>query len=257
MIVAGCTTPGRFAREFSRSPQTVQIAVLTTQRLFYAIKNSSGNCPSALREEADSCLLSKSVYLKHIEGKTFLTDYYNALSDELKSLGFNVLDENQMETLFSEKSSRRYIISIAQTELEEYTTSMFPEGDNQNDGQELIDHCALNTWFEVTILDDTVQGMKVVYTNTEVADSVQVHTQEAGESGYFFVNYELFKMTLPKVENLARTTGKKDANAIFDYLMNQYMRSKSKLKNAPNLHFDPRNRWVYRPDKALYTEMSQ
>lgn len=223
----GCSYEWKLAKEYVQSGPEASALVLPPD---YLIKtnlktNEAGITGDMDQYEKDSLLLAESLFLKDISDSAFLETYVNTYLDELEKYGITIFTREYADS-FMFILTPAYIINMAQMELEEYYLK-------QEDSDEFggyvyyktmyLNAVSLNTWFEVSELNSSRNGIEVLFHGYEISDYLSGYFTENLFNGKVNYKYHISEMTSDDINDDCEWLAMLHASWTFDYLLNRYI----------------------------------
>jgi len=185
--------------------------------------------------------LKNSKYLNDVDVEKASEIFLQSLYNELRKLDLRVFTADQFDEFLNHDGPRN-IFTIAQTEMIEF--------DSEYSDRALIDTVLYrqsfllrtiekNTWFEFARVNDTDEGkpIKVLYSTFFTSDDIKGNFRYRPFSGDVFYEYSSYLITQEDIYELNRFAGEKNAQYIFDFLLNKYVEENSDIA--------PENRKVF------------
>ena len=227
LIFPSCTIEKKLGKEFLLQAPTISIQLLAPDDLYkFSHKGEQIHGFDSLSEpQQDSALYASSQFIRFVDDSTFLDKYVNSFIDELRGIGFRVYVDNNVDSILR-KESQAYVVNMSQIQLDEY---LQPYEDSQQFGDttyyKSFDFNAVDAsaWFELNKYNVVKPVKKVLYSSFTAND---------GFSGNFIMNsftnslkyrYKIDSLKLKDIYDLASYSGRRNANYLFDYFMNQYI----------------------------------
>ncbi len=177
VAISSCSLEKKIAADFVYKANSKNILVLTPDYLYklnlktYLIDSldigNNGN--------TDSLLLIHSDFLASLNDSLFMANYILGYTKSLSIYGFNVFVQNQTEE-FLRKDSNSFQVNIAQIELEE-TLYTFRDEETIFDNQYFHDHnlntVYVNSWFEISSLDENTSNNNIYFASDMISDIVE------------------------------------------------------------------------------------
>jgi hypothetical protein len=227
MTFSSCTIEKKLGREFITEAPKICIEVYTPQSIFKF--NHKGEIipgfDSLTTTQQDSALYASSHFIKYVEDSVFLDRYVNSFIDELRSIGFRVFLDNSADTALRTQP-QAYVVNMSQVQLDEY---FLPFEDSESVGDtEFYKSFDLNavdasSWFELNKYNVVKPVKTVLYSSFTASDAF---------SGNFVMNnftmdlkyrYKIDSLRVKDIYDLASYSGRRNANYLFDYFMNQFI----------------------------------
>jgi hypothetical protein len=195
--------------------------------------------------------LKNSKFLIDVDVEKASEVFLESLYNELRKFDLKVFTADQFDEFLMHDGPRN-IFNIAQAEMIEF--------DSEYTDRALIDTVLYrqsfllrtierNTWFEYTRVNDTDedQSIKVLYSTFFTSDDINGNFRYRPFSGDVFYEYSSYLITQEDIYELNRFAGEKNAQYIFDFLLNKYIEDNSDIT--------PENRKVFfrysRPDNEI------
>ncbi len=217
----------KLGKEFLAQTPQISIEVYTPETL-YKFSHKGEKIPgfdSLSVPKQDSALFASSQFIRFVDDSTFLDKYVNTFIDGLREIGFRVFVDSKVDTIFT-KQPQAYVVNMSQVQLDEY---LQPYDDSEQVGDtEFYKSFELNavdasSWFELNKYNAVKPIKTVLYSSFTASD---------GFTGNFIMNnftmnlhyrYKIDSLKLNDIYDLATYSGRRDANYLFDYFMNQYI----------------------------------
>jgi len=217
----------KLGKEFLTQAPEISIEVYTPENL-YKFSHKGEKIPgfdSLSGPQQDSALYASSRFIRFVDDSTFLDKYVNAFIDELRGIGFQVFVDSNVDTILRTQP-QAYVVNMTQVQLDEYFE---PYEDSEQVGDtEFYKSFELNavdasSWFELNKYNAVKPVKTVLYSSFTASD---------GFTGNFIMNnfnlnlqyrYKIDSLRLNDIYDLASFSGRRHANYLFDYFMNQYI----------------------------------
>lgn len=241
--LSSCLPGTRFARKYVHQKEKEAIFLLSPDFLYKENLNTTAiqDYKTLDTLEKDSALYFNSCFIQYIDDSLLIKVFYDAMFDALREAGYKVYQETDMQDFLIQ--DKAWIVSIAQQELDEYAYPFSQEGvfeDTVVYSEELnVNGLALNTWFEVSRVNDTAP-MLVLFNPSILEDRIDgdfLWNPFKEEYPYF---YSRLDIQPEDAYVLAAEAGSKNAGLFLDYFMNSYVDNhrKTRLSKDYYLHFD-------------------
>ncbi len=263
IIAVSCSPERKFATEFVEKAVTKNILVIAPDYLFKS--NLKTYLLDSLNvtdnENRDSLLLAHSDFLGDLNDSLFIANYLLGYTHELKKFGFNVFVQNQ-SAQFLLVDSNSYQVNIAQIELEEnlYT---FRDEDMIYDNYYYHDHdlnaVYVNSWFEVSNLDDDNYKHKVYFTSDMITDIVDGTFDYDAFTDKVRYMYNIDSLKQDVLYAFAYKLGMQYAGYTFDLLLNINIDAKisPKERSTKYWRYDPINHTFFIAGEDRFTIMDE
>lgn len=207
-------------------------------------------------KQIDSIAWSQSNFIQHISDSVFLTNFTNSLINELSSIGFDVyLDETS--DVYLSLPDPKWIVQLAQLQLDEdyrikynqkysvENNSIFYEGFRVN-------QVNLSSWLEVSRTNTA--NKQVLFLEGYIQDDYHLGFDVDLMQGDFGMLGNRDSLELQDVYIMAQSSGKKHAELLFDYFMNDYIRDNlpTGIVNREYFHYDFKSKSLQRGLKERF-----
>ena len=177
-------------------------------------------------EQIDSIAWVQSCFIQHISDSIFLTGFTNRLIDELAASGFDVYVDGGADVFLS-LPDPKWIVQIAQLQLNEDHKINYFQKYSVSDGKEYyeafrINQVNLESWFEVSRAN--AGNKQVLYLEGYIQDDFHLGIDFDLMDGDIGFLGERDSIEVKDVYSMAEQSGKKHAELLFDYFMNDYIR---------------------------------
>ena len=227
MVLPSCIMEKRLGKEFlAQAPQfCIQ---LSPPQNFYKFNHKGETIPgfdSLTGPRQDSALYAGSQFIRYVDDSTFLDKYVNSYIDQLREIGFRVFVGGGADTIL-QKEPQAYVVNMSQLQLDEYFD---PFQDSQQVGDTMfyrtfqLNAVDASSWFELSKYGAYKPVKTVLYSSFTASDAF---------SGNFVMNnvtmnlkyrYKIDSLKVVDLYELASYSGRRNANYLFDYFMNQYI----------------------------------
>ncbi len=240
LFFSSCMPGHRAARNFLE--ERSQIAVMLVPPAFtflYYYPFVPANDPEYFGEPAS---LKESAFMDELDEIEATDMFMEAMQDELKAYGIAVFGPEEYDAFLS-FPGRRYIFSIAQSEIMEYDQQMVDRAliDTTLYRQEfLLRHVARNTWFEFVEVDQSGgdSDLQILYSNFIVADYLDGRFRYRSMTGEVNYEYSAMVISLEDVYYLQQYAGEGNARYIFEFLLNRHVAENTRGR-APQYRYNP------------------
>jgi hypothetical protein len=229
LAFASCTIEQKLARTFIDTHKDLSFLIMKPSFVFktnlksYEIENSD----SLSNEARDSILLAKSLFLQYVSDSTYISDYTESFSKELRDAGFRVYPEEYLDTFLTKGGQNVFIVNIAQLSLEEY---VHPFSSDEQVGDEVvtvkdIDLNALNfnSWIELSPVNGEEKKNVVLFASDFMFDDVNGFFRQYVFSDKMTFEYTIDTIRMSDIYEAARGIGDKYADYLYDYILNRYI----------------------------------
>jgi len=178
-------------------------------------------------------------FVNQLEDSLFINMFMNALQEKLRRLsvrwyGFDEMDE------FFKLDEPAYVFIIAQMELMEYVDEelfVARDGTINYVRREPVTVLENNVWFEFLQLHDADSDMEILFSVQATSDYIEGRFIRRS-TGEVLFDANRYLLTQDDLNELARFSGEQNAQNIFDYLMNLYVREKTGFEPSAYYHYD-------------------
>jgi hypothetical protein len=224
---SSCSLERKLAKQFVENRDTIAVLLIPPDFLFKAnLKTwSAGDIDQLDPQEQDALLYDSSKFIKHIVDSVFIGRYMNALQAELARYGIQTYTQDELLEFMSLENTA-YQVSLAQLEVEEgiyeyraqevFDTTMYYE-------DFLLDQLSLNSWFEISKLNDQIGVNNVLYASDFVTEGLEGRFTSNIFTGEVRFKYNIFPLEMEDIYTLAAISGERYAGYVFDYIMNRYI----------------------------------
>lgn len=228
LIITSCSYDRKLAKQFVESNPDISILVMPTDDIFKVNmkRDELGDDTTTMDEwQIDSALMANSLFLKDISDSIFLEAYYNSFFDELEKLNVKTYTEDYIDSFLFIRSSA-FLLNIAQIEADEYVKN-FKDSEEFNDFVYTktlpLNAVSINTWFEITRLNNNKGSRRVFFAEDEISDNAYGYFSENLFTGQVSYKYFLREMEIEDIYHKCEELGQKYAGYVFDYIMNSYI----------------------------------
>lgn len=259
ILISSCIPEKRMGRRFvENTPDTQFLVIMPDNVLKESIKpprDSSLKDPS--KRQIDSLTFAESDFVQYIPDSMFFSYYLPEFKKEMNELGLNV-SFNKPAHSFFEDSAQAYVFDFAQIQLQEFSEKVY----NQEtfDGElyyynHKIDGINLDVWVEFQKANTPGSKPMVLFNEITSRDDVDAHFHRNQITGEVKYSYKIDELKLEEVKEKIAKAGKIHAQYLYDFLMNQYIRSaliKKEIKPEYYLHYDPdKDEFIYVEDERF------
>lgn len=174
-------------------------------------------------DQLDSMAWAQSSFVQYISDSIFLTQFTNNLIDELSNYGYEVFVENDADVFLS-LPDPKWMVNLAQVQLTEEYTYEYRTAYYMEDYYTIkfrLNKVNMSTWLETSRTNSG--NMQVLFLEGYMEDALK----DALTLNLVF-DYNLAperdSISLKEIYNMAEQSGKKHAELLFDYFMNDYIR---------------------------------
>lgn len=232
-MLVSCNSQKKLASEFITMPADIHILLLPPS---FIIKDFYPAHPDSLQYiPIDPSWLAKSQFVQHASDSVLVNLFMTSLRENLEAFDVIVYGPEDLESFF-ELDTTAYIFSVAQLEVLEYVN-------------EEIRYAALDTviyevsfaqtnlthsqWFEFTELNHSERPMQVLYSSQFTSDVFDGRFRQNFLSGEMFYEFQPYRLGFADLYQLSIFAGRKNAQFIFDFLLNKYVADNLKKVSKP------------------------
>jgi hypothetical protein len=227
LLVSSCSVEQKLAKKFVKDPLQIDFQLFTPDIVYKF--NHKGETIEGFDQltnaQQDSALYSSSKYMQFIDDSVFMESYLNSFINELRALGFRVFLDHSVDS-FLQRQPQSYVVNISQLQLDEY---LFPVDDTLPAGDSLylqsfqLNGVDLSSWFELSKINAPKPKKTVLYSSFTASDGFEGRFILNGFTMDVQYKYKIDSLKRKDIYDLAVFSGKKNANYLFDYFMNQYI----------------------------------
>jgi hypothetical protein len=190
----------------------------------------------------DSIAWAQSYFIKDVSDSIFLTKFTNSMIDELSAIGFDVYVDGSSDVFLS-LPDPKWMVQIAQLQLDEDHNLIFHQKYSIETGEPYsvgarINQVLLSSWLEVSRAN--TGNKQVLYLEAYIEDDFRMGIDFDPSEGSVGLNADRDSIVLSNVYEMAEDLGKKHADLLFDYFMNDYIRENlpSGIVKREYFHYD-------------------
>lgn len=253
-----CTIEKRLGKEFLKEAPQFCVQVLPPL-VVYKFNHKGEKIPgfdSLTTAQQDSALAASSQFVKNVDDSIYLDKYVNSFIDQLRDIGFRVFIEGDVDTIL-QKEPQAYVVNMSQEQLDEYID---PYEDSQEVGDSIfyrrfdLNAVDASSWFELNKYGTYRPVKTVLYSSFTASDAFAGNFLVNSFTGDLKYRYKIDSLKVADIYDLASYSGRRNANYIFDYFMNQYI-----AFNMPKgmdilgyLHYNPATKtFIFTEDEKL------
>ena len=228
IMASACSPERKLARQYIKTHSGSGILIMPLYELFK--DNLTLSYDTAINYspmQQDSLAWEQSCFVKHVSDSVFLTQFTNSLIDRLSLFGYDVYLDGSSD-IFLGLNDPKWIIQVAQLQLNEehkiYPYNVY----SVETGEPVADEIRVNTvklesWCEASLANG---GRKqVLYLEGYIQDNVRQGIDFSFSEGATGVYLTRDSVGMTDVYKMAEELGKKHADLLFDYFMNEYIRT--------------------------------
>jgi hypothetical protein len=190
----------------------------------------------------DSIAWAQSCFIKNVSDSIYLTNFTNSLIDELSAIGYDVYVDGSSDVFLS-LPDPKWMVQIAQLQLDEDHHLMFHQMYSVDTGEPYtqstrINQVLLSSWFEVSRANTANKQM--LYLEAYIEDDFKTGIDFDLAEGSVGMSASRDSIGMENVYEMAADLGKKHADLLFDYFMNDYIREHlpSGIVRREYFHYD-------------------
>ncbi len=249
LLFSSCTIEHRLAKEYIRKGHDEALLVIPSDFLYKTNTSYQEPDPVNLISERakDSVGYFNSTYLQYISDSVFLEKFYNAFLKEMEESGYDIyLPADSL--VFESESQQKWTIRFAQLQLEEDNRKFYKDTydaeENYYYKEYDISSVGINTWTEVSFSGSEDQK-RLLYLSGFIEDEFEGGFSYNRFDDKMYFNDKTLRITYNDIYRMAGDSGKKHAELLIDYLLNDYIR-----RNMPPGYT---RRLIYHYDKHFRT----
>jgi hypothetical protein len=228
LLIASCSPERKLAKQYIRQHKGNGVMVLPLYEIYkdnltISYDTTVMYSPSQL----DSIAWAQSCFVKQTSDSVFLTLFTNALVDNLSKLGFDVYVDGNPDAFFS-LPDPKWNVSIAQMQLtesydiEQYNDYSFESGENTTVFLR-FNQVQMADWLEVSRVN--AETKQVLYLEGYIRDKHNTNLDLDIAEGGIGILHNRDSLQISDVYQMAVQSGRKQAEMLFDYFMNDYIRT--------------------------------
>ena len=228
VLVSACSPERKLARQYVKTNSGSGILIMPLYELYK--DNLTLSYDTTIQyspDQQDSLAWEQSCFVKHVSDSVFLTLFTNSLIDRLSFFGYDVYLDGSSD-VFLGLPDPKWILQVAQLQLNEQH-SIYPYNVYSIEtGEPVADEIRVNTvklesWIEASLANG---GQKqVLYLEGYIQDEVRQGIDFSFSEGVSNVHLTRDSVGMDDVYKMAEELGKKHADLLFDYFMNEYIRT--------------------------------
>ncbi|MEI7662318.1 MAG: hypothetical protein WCK34_08975 [Bacteroidota bacterium] len=222
-----CMPERKIANTFVKSAGTLNLLVIPPDNVFkYNHKGESvDGFDEMTKDQQDSALWVDSRFVQYLSDSLVLENYMNNFIGELRLLGFNVYLSSAIDSFMTGKP-QSYVVDLAQVQLDEY----FYPLEDQESYMDTVYYKKTNLnavdfacWFDLSKANTENAKKTVLYSSSTSYDSFEGRFYSDPFTGRVRYKYSIDSLSLRDIYEMANYLGKKHADYLFDFFMNQYI----------------------------------
>lgn len=249
LLMASCSPERNLARDYVKNHKGNAVMIVPLYELYKdnlsisfdtAVKYSPG--------QFDSIAWVQSCYIKYVSDSIYLTKFTNSMINKLTADGYDVYVDGSSDVFLS-LPDPKWVVQIAQLQLNEKHNLNFYEIYSVETGEPFIDglrinQISLSSWLEVSRAN--TENKQVLYLDGYIQDDIRRGVNFELMEGNVSLEQIRDSITVNDVYNMAFDMGKKHAEMLFDYFMNDYIRENlpAGIVNRQYFRFDRKSKSV-------------
>jgi hypothetical protein len=223
--LSSCMTSRRMASQYITKENNINVLILPPSGL---IKQYRGISNTSNPDSLQTFSLAESMFLDNFNDTAYVNYFIRSLKYHLSGFQVNVFGPENLDSFFL-LDTTAYIFSVAQMELLEFQDKyqQLTEVDTVVYSINLPRNNVENSvWFEFSELNNQDRSMQVLYSLQSSGDFYDGKLYYDWRSGDVTFRYTTHRLEEADVYDLAYFAGLKNAQYIFDFLMNVYIADK-------------------------------
>ncbi|MGE5424695.1 MAG: hypothetical protein ACM3N9_04980 [Syntrophothermus sp.] len=256
LLLFACTPEKKLARDFVNMPKKIRLQVFPPELVFkYNHKGEKIEDFKKMNEQQqDSALYFGSDFIQYVSDSIYLERYINNFLDETRKLGFEVFLDNQTDT-FLQDQQQAYVLNMAQVQLDEYT---YPHKDSETIYDTVysktfnLNGVDASSWFELSKVNSSKKT--VLYSTFTASDAFDGGFYIDPFTSAIHYKYNIDSLHVRDIYDLATYAGRRQADYLFDYFMNNYVTLHMPPGTAPSgyLRYDRYDKSIYITDDERF-----
>ncbi len=251
-LLMSCSVEQEMGNNFLKRRDSLAVLLIPPDYLYktnlkaYEIENFD----ELTEYEQDSALYANSKFLQYLDDTLLIKRMMSSLEAGLRQYGIYTYTPDRMDEFMSQNRTA-YQVSLAQLEAEEDVYPYRAEAvffDSVLYFEDfLLNKVSLNSWFEVTKLNDTTAVNNVLYASHYAMDGLDGRFVNNAFTDEVEFKYNMDSLQVEDVYALAQTLGEKYAGYLFDYFLNGYIYRQYPPDERPKtyLHYDRERNMFY------------
>lgn len=228
ILMQSCTVEHQLARQYLRSKPDKTLLIIPTDFIYKSNLTYQEPDPVTMidRLSYDSAGYYRSTYLQYISDSAFLEKFYNAFIAEMTDYGYRIfLPDDSLA--FDRQQGQKWKIRFAQLQMEEETKTHYIDTYDPDDNYYYKEYdlttVGINSWTEVAF-DLAADQQRLLYLSGFIQDDFEGgFSYNRFDDKMYFTN-RMLKITYSDIYRMAEASGKKHAELLSDYLLNDYIR---------------------------------
>lgn len=246
LFAFSCSIEKKIAKDFVNNSDSTIIIINETDVVYK--ENSKPNFFKN-SEIIDITIFPQPQFSDNIIDTALINFYFEALTNELKQYNIIVLKKHRN----SKENKKTFFVNLAQFTFEEslnLITDSTLYGDNRYYNSKLVNIFVLHQWIEIKKLSDSIPS-KTFYKNDLIRDEINGNFKFNDLTNNLDYRYKLNNVTDKDIDNLIYSAGKKMAEYIYDYILNEHIKllMRNENKNPSFIKFKRKNGSFYKTKK--------
>jgi hypothetical protein len=249
LLLSACSPERKLAKEYVTNHKGNGIMIVPLYELYK--DNLSISYDTTVKyspDQFDSIAWVQSCYIKHVSDSVFLTTFTNSLINKLNADDYDVYVDGSSD-IFLSLPDPKWVVQIAQLQLnEQHNLNYFnlysvETGEPFTEGLR-INKVNLSSWFDVSRAN--TGNKQVLYIDGYIEDDIKHGVHLDLMEGSVGLEQIRDSMSVNDVYRMALDMGQKDAEMLFDYFMNDYIRENlpAGIVNRQYFRFDRQSKSV-------------
>jgi len=257
LLLAGCSPERNLARQYVKSHTGNGIMVIPLNELFK--DNLSLRYDTIIKynpDQLDSMAWAQSLFIKRVSDSIFLTLFTNSLIDELTINGYDVYVDGSSDVFLS-LPDPKWVLQIAQLQLNEGHSYNYYEVYSEESGEAYYDSLRINgvslsSWFEVSRAN--TDNKQVLFLEGYIQDKIKRGIDLNLLEGTIGLQQNRRAIEMNDIYNMANQLGKKHAELLFDYFINDFIRENipAGIVNRKYFYYDHKSKSLKKGQKERF-----
>jgi len=227
VFLTSCLPGQKLAQTFVKSGPKIRLMVTPPDYVFkYNHKGEDIEGFAKMTDkQQDSALFYSSLYIQRISDSAVLEDYVNQFIAELRKANFEVFLPDQADSFLSNQA-QAYMVNISQIQIDEYTYPLEdkePINDTVYYKKFNLNALDFSVWFELAKVNAEKPRKTLLYDSQSAFDNFDGNFIVDPWSNSVRYKYHIDTLSLSDVHDMARFLGRRHAEYIFDFFMNQWV----------------------------------
>jgi hypothetical protein len=247
LLLAGCSPERNLARHYVKTHNGTGIMIVPLYELYK--DNLTLNYDTAIKyspDQLDSLAWEQSCFINHVSDSVFLTLFTNSLISMLTIEGYDVYMDGSSD-IFLSLPDPKWMVQIAQLQLDEEHLYNYTELYSTETGEPFTDSLRINqvtlsSWFDVSRAN--AGNKQVLFLEGYIQDNIKRGVDFNLMEGSIGLEQNRDSVDIDDVYRMAYDLGKKHAELLYDYFINDYIRENlpSGIIHRKYFHFDQKSK---------------